>query len=94
MDEQVAVSKVAAQSYEEVFLLEKPVTVIHNIIQQEMIKSKYQMPIQETRESIFNQQALTFISVGRLVDQKGYDRLINVHKRLIDEGLYYGDWKW
>lgn len=89
MDEQVAVSKVAAKSYEEVFLLEKPVTVIHNIIQQEMIKSKYQMPIQETRESIFNHQALTFISVGRLVDQKGYDRLINVHKRLIDEGLYH-----
>ena len=54
-----------------------------------MIKSKYQMPIQETRESIFNHQALTFISVGRLVDQKGYDRLINVHKRLIDEGLYH-----
>lgn len=38
MDEQVAVSKVAAASYQEVFELSKPVKVIHNIIQEDLIK--------------------------------------------------------
>lgn len=30
-----------------------------------------------------------FISVGRLVEQKGYDRLLRIHKRLIDEGYMH-----
>lgn len=87
IDEQVAVSQVAAKSYEEVFELKKPVRVIHNIIQQDVIKEKYNAPIDETRQSIFSNEELSFISVGRLVDQKGYDRLIEVHHRLIQEGL-------
>lgn len=29
----------------------------------------------------------TFISIGTVYPQKGYDRLLDVHKRLIDEGL-------
>ena len=27
--------------------------------------------------------------MGRLVEAKGYDRLLNIHKRLIDEGIIY-----
>ena len=30
-----------------------------------------------------------FISVGRLTEQKGYDRLLRIHKRLIDEGYMH-----
>jgi len=29
----------------------------------------------------------TFVTVGTVYPQKGYDRLLNVHKKLIDEGL-------
>lgn len=36
-------------------------------------------------ESISNE--VNVFSVGRLTHQKGYDRLINVHKKLIDEGI-------
>ena len=89
MDEQVAVSKVAAASYQEVFELSKPVKVIHNIIQEDLIKQKYNVEIDETRSTFFKQEALTFISVGRLVDQKGYDRLLEIHHRLIQEGLLH-----
>ena len=89
MDEQVAVSKVAAASYQEVFELSKPVKVIHNIIQEDLIKQKYNVVIDETRSTFFKQEALTFISVGRLVDQKGYDRLLEIHHRLIQEGLLH-----
>lgn len=89
MDEQVTVSKVAAASYQEVFELSKPVKVIHNIIQEDLIKQKYNVEIDETRSTFFKQEALTFISVGRLVDQKGYDRLLEIHHRLIQEGLLH-----
>ena len=30
-----------------------------------------------------------FISVGRLIEQKGYERLLRVHRRLIGEGLFH-----
>lgn len=35
----------------------------------------------------FTDKLPTFISVGTVYPQKGYDRLLDVHKRLLDEGL-------
>lgn len=35
----------------------------------------------------FDQNIPTFISVGTVFPQKGFDRLLKVHKRLLDEGL-------
>ncbi len=40
IDENVAVSRVAAKSYQEVFGLKEEVKVIHNVIQEKMIKEK------------------------------------------------------
>ena len=34
----------------------------------------------------------TLCSIGRLINQKGYDRLLRVHKRLIDAGHDYHLW--
>lgn len=31
----------------------------------------------------------TFVSVGTVFPQKGFDRLLNVHKRLLDEGFHH-----
>lgn len=35
----------------------------------------------------FSNQLPTFITIGTVYPQKGYDRLLDVHKKLIDEGL-------
>lgn len=35
----------------------------------------------------FSENLPTFVTVGTVYPQKGYDRLLNVHKKLIDEGL-------
>ncbi|MFN1219628.1 glycosyltransferase [Chryseobacterium kwangjuense] len=35
----------------------------------------------------FSNDIPTFISIGTVYPQKGYDRLLDVHKKLIDEGL-------
>lgn len=36
---------------------------------------------------IINNKIFTIVSVGRLVWEKGYDRLIRIHKKLIDNGV-------
>ena len=41
----------------------------------------------EIRDYPFSRDLLTFITVGTVYPQKGYDRLLNVHKKLIDEGF-------
>lgn len=87
IDENVAVSRVAAKSYQEVFGLKEEVKVIHNVIQEKMIKEKSKQEVPQEYVKLFKGDALTFISVGRLVEQKGYDRLINIHRRLMSEGF-------
>ena len=37
----------------------------------------------------FDENIPTFISVGTVFPQKGFDRLLKVHKRLLDEGLQH-----
>lgn len=47
--------------------------------------------IKKSLESVddysFDKELKTFISVGTIFPQKGYDRLIKVHKRLLEDGL-------
>lgn len=46
--------------------------------------------ITKSKEEIeFNSNMFTFCTVGRLAPQKGYDRLINVSKKLVDEGYKF-----
>ena len=35
----------------------------------------------------FSEEKFNLITVGRLIHQKGYDRLLSIYKRLIDDGL-------
>ncbi|WP_374464342.1 glycosyltransferase [Chryseobacterium sp.] len=41
----------------------------------------------EINDYPFSDDLPTFVTVGTVYPQKGYDRLLNVHKKLIDEGL-------
>ena len=79
----VAVSKVAAVSFKEVFDLKNDVIVIHNIIEEELI-------INKSKEAInYRDDRFTFISVGRLHPQKGYNRLVESAKQLKDVGYLF-----
>ena len=80
-DYHVAVSKVAARSFEEIFKLKNKVLVIHNIIESIDIINGGNVDIN------YRDKTMSFISVGRLHEQKNYKRLINVHNKLINDGF-------
>lgn len=58
------------------------IEIIHTIIQKDNI-------IKMANQEKVKLQPFTFCAVGRITKVKGIDRLINVHKRLIDENIIH-----
>lgn len=56
---------------------------IYNPLDTNEILTKSEMPLSENKHF----EVPTFVSVGTVFPQKGFDRLLRVHKRLLDEGL-------
>ncbi|MBR5291055.1 MAG: glycosyltransferase [Erysipelotrichaceae bacterium] len=69
-DYHVAVSNVAAKSFEEIFELPE-VKTIHNLMQVEQMKEKADVQFERRHDEF------TFVCVGRLHPQKSYDRLLD-----------------
>lgn len=84
-DKLVFVSKDNLNKFNENYpsLNKKDKKVIYNYIDKEKV-------IEKSNEKIdvnFDQNKINFITVARLVRQKGIDRIIKVHKKLIDENF-------
>lgn len=65
-----------------------PVTTVYNVVCDDEIKGKAALPC----EVIPQKQRFTFLSSGRFIMQKGFDRLLRIHKRLIDQGFLHDIW--
>lgn len=63
----------------------KSTSVIHNVIHPEEIHQKSQEEIKD--QPVFQEKLFTFSSVGRVKNGKGYPLLLDIHKKLLDEGL-------
>ncbi|MDR3272039.1 MAG: glycosyltransferase [Flavobacteriaceae bacterium] len=63
--------------------LKKNAIVIYNPIDKDIIVKNAQENIE------FNYVGFTFVCVGRLGGIKGYDAMLEVHKKLIDEGVHH-----
>lgn len=59
--------------------------VIYNYIDKQKVIEK----AEEKPEIEFDENDINFVTVTRLVEQKGIDRLIDVHKKLIDNKLHH-----
>ncbi len=81
-DSVVCVSKQAEKSYQECTGL-KDTNVIYNYIDVDEVIRKSNL-IDVEKKSGFS-----IVSVGRFVDAKGFDRLLNVAKRLQDDGFNF-----
>lgn len=84
-DNIVCVSQYAKEMFIKRMGINKNVVVRYNINLVSDIIEKANEDIEEN----FKENRLKVCTVGRLVEAKGYDRLLNIHKRLIDEGIIY-----
>ena len=70
------------KTYNNLKISEEHKKVIYNYIDKERIVKK----ANEGIDVSINKDSINFVSVARLVYQKGIDRIIKVHKRLIESG--------
>lgn len=78
----VFVSKDNMEKYKKIYKDNVNKEVIYNYINKESVIEKANM----TCDIEFDNSIINFVTVARLVPQKGIDRLINVHERLITNG--------
>lgn len=81
------VSEVVKHSMESLFDL-NTTKVVYNPVSEEMILKKAKEELPECKKS----DTFRFISLGRLEEQKGYDRLISIIANLRSEGLNVELW--
>lgn len=84
-DRVIAVSQNVKQCFTDNLRVQHPIEVLYNTNETEQILTKAQFAIQDDRFIIRDVPAI--VSVAKLMKTKGYDRLIEAHKRLLDEGL-------
>ncbi len=64
----------------------KKVIRIYNPID---VEDTLKKSLEPTRKYKFDKNTKTFISVGTVFPQKGFDRLLKAHKKLLDDGLQH-----
>lgn len=83
----VAVSESVAESFRQVSGLSSRLRVIYNAFDTEMIRKKaFEAP---DKQPLYSPCLMTLCAVGKLVEVKGYDRLLRVAQRLHAEGLQF-----
>ncbi len=88
IDRVVCVSKDALQSFRALFGDETPAEVLYNTVDDSEILRMAEEPLPEG----LKKRRMTVVTLGRLTHQKAYDRLLKVHKQLVDEGFEYDLW--
>ncbi len=82
VDTNIAVSRVAKESFEEIYGLDNVIT-IHNLLNTKRIEDR------KEEDYTFEGERPVLLAVGRLHPQKSYDRMLNVCRRLDEDGLRY-----
>ena len=83
----IAVSKSVAKSFRQLFqLIEIPISIQYNPINIKQIR--HNIPLSSPQKN----NIFTFISVGRITEVKGYDRILRVANKLKDKGYSFQWW--
>ena len=83
-DRLVAVSDSVRSIFLKSLPIKTPVDVLYNTNETGLIAEKAKIPV---GDEAFVGDGLKVCSVAKLIPNKGFDRLLNVHKRLLDEGI-------
>ena len=88
-DEVICVSKNVRDQFIKKFdYNEKKVKIRYNPVDKIDIQNKSMEKVDDIKKP----NKFIFCTIGRLVTQKGYDRLLRVHNRLIKDGIDYNLW--
>ena len=87
-DKVVCVSKNVKETFDGLFGGRFDSVVLYNVIDDAAIREKAEQPLSEDVEK----RRLTVLSVGRLTRPKNYMRLLQTHKKLLDEGVGHDLW--
>ncbi len=88
-DEIVAVSRNVKECFVSALDVLRPVRVLYNTNETERIIALSKQPISDLQFSFGDPQTPSVCSVAKLMETKGYDRLLKVHHRLLKEGLLH-----
>lgn len=83
-DAVVAVSRNVRSCFLENLGIQRPIQVLYNTNETEQILQRSREPVDNPQ---FPTDGLTVCSVAKLMPTKGFDRLLAVHKRLLEEGI-------
>lgn len=84
-DRIVAVSRNVRECFLEQLDISAPIDILYNTNETEQILERC---LEQPKNPDFRpEQGISVCSVAKLMKTKGFDRLLNVHKRLLDEGL-------
>ena len=84
VDKLVAVAESVKSIFKKSLSVNVPIDVLYNTNETEKIKKLSTEPVDDPE---FDADGIKICSVAKIVVNKGFDRLLRVHKRLIDEGL-------
>ncbi len=79
----VCVSEGVKEDFQGLYNLSKPVVVLYNTNESQMIQEKAQEFIEDCK---FSEKTTNVIAVGRIIQVKGFDRLARIQKRFCEEG--------
>lgn len=83
-DKTICVSKSVKEDFQSIFDLKKPVDVLYNTNESDLIVKKAKDKIVDVT---FDKDVYNLVSVAKIVPSKGYDRLMKIHKKLLDDGI-------
>lgn len=87
-DRVVCVSQNVKDSFDRLFGIPEKTSVLYNTVDDAEIRSKAEAALPDLPEK----HCLTAVTLGRLTNQKAYDRLLRVHKQLLADGHVYDLW--
>lgn len=83
-DRTVCVSDTVKDDFESIFDTKKSVEVLYNTNESEKIKK---LSDEQVDDVDFSKDTINIISVAKIVPSKGYDRLMKIHKKLIEKNI-------
>ena len=82
-DKTICVSEAVKKDYLGLYDLDKPVEVLFNTNESKQIVEKSK----EYADAIWDDGCMRLVGVGKVIANKGFDRLARIHKRLRDDGI-------